>query len=111
MPATGPLVESGQLRPQFPWGAMAAVHRDTIAYLTLREGHDQDGPFWEAGVIGHGPRAAQLDGEVSAQIQAWAAGHRDTIPTIRLATGAARGELTGRFVIDKRESRLAIDWD
>jgi protein-L-isoaspartate(D-aspartate) O-methyltransferase len=111
MPATGPLVESGQLRPQFPWGAMAAVHRDTIAYLTLREGHDQDGPFWEAGVIGHGPRAAQLDGEVSAQIQAWAAGHRDTIPTIRLATGAARSELTGRFVIDKRESRLAIDWD
>jgi protein-L-isoaspartate(D-aspartate) O-methyltransferase len=48
---------------------------------------------------------------VSAQIQAWAAGHRDTIPTIRLATGAARSELTGRFVIDKRESRLAIDWD
>lgn len=111
MPATGPLVESGRLRPQFPWGAMAAVDRDSIAYLTLREGTDQDGRFWEAGVIGHGPHADALAEQTAAQINAWAAGHRDTTPTIRLATGAAREKLTGRFVIDKPHTRIALDWD
>lgn len=111
MPATGPLVESGQLRPQFPWGTMAAVDRDAIAYLTLREGTDQDGRFWEAGVIGHGPHAAALAEQTAAQIKAWADGHRDTTPTIRLATGAAREKLTGRFVIDKPYTRIALDWD
>lgn len=111
MPATGPLVESGQLRPQFPWGSMAAVDRDSIAYLTLREGQDQDGRFWEAGVIGHGPHAAALAEQAAAQIQTWAHDHRDTTPTIRLATGAAREKLTGRFLIDKPHARIALDWD
>jgi protein-L-isoaspartate(D-aspartate) O-methyltransferase len=111
MPATGPLVDSGELRPQFPWGAMAAVDRDTIAYLTMREGADQDGRFWEAGVIGHGPHAATLADATAAQIQAWADGHRDTIPTIRLANGPRRDRLTGRFVIDKLQNRIALDWD
>ena len=111
MPATGPLVESGRLRPQFPWGAMAAVDRDTIAYLTLREGQDQEGRFWEAGVIGHGPHAAELAESTAAQIQAWADDHRDTVPTFRLATGADREKRTGRFVIDKPHTRLALNWD
>lgn len=111
MPAAGPLVESGRLRPQFPWGAMAAVDRDSIAYLTLREGQDQDGRFWEAGLIGHGPHAAALAEQTATQIHAWADGHRDTTPTIRLATGTAREKLTGRFVIDKPHTRIALDWD
>lgn len=111
MTATGPLVESGRLRPQFPWGAMAAVDRDSIAYLTLREGRDQDGRFWDAGVIGRGPHAAELAEQTAAQIHAWADGHRDTTPTIRLATGAAREKLTGRFVLNKPHTRLALDWD
>lgn len=111
MPATGPLVESGRLRPQFPWGAMAAVARDSIAYLTLREGQDSNGRYWEAGVIGHGPHATALAEHTAAQITAWADGHRDTTPTIRLATGAAREKLTSRFVIDKPHTRIALDWD
>jgi protein-L-isoaspartate(D-aspartate) O-methyltransferase len=90
---------------------MAAVDRDTIAYLSLREGADQDGRFWEAGVIGHGPHAAALADKTAAEIQAWAHGHRETTPTIHLATGAAREKLTGRFVIDKPHARIALDWD
>ena len=111
MPAAGPLVDSGWLRPQFPWGAMAAVDRDSIAYLTLHEGQDHDGRFWEAGVVGHGPHAVGLAQQTAGQIRAWAEGHRDTIPVLRLATGPDREKLAGRFIIDKPHTRIAIDWD
>jgi protein-L-isoaspartate(D-aspartate) O-methyltransferase len=109
MPATGPLVESGRVRPQFPWGTMAAVEGGTIAYLTLREDQDSEGPYWEAGVIGHGSRAGDLSEQVAAQIQVWA-NHRDRVPTIRMATGPQRDRLTGMFIIDKPFSRLALDF-
>ncbi|MFC7593522.1 hypothetical protein ACFQYP_64820 [Nonomuraea antimicrobica] len=44
--------------PHFGWGSMAALDGDSLAYLTVREGDDAAGRFWEIGVIGHGPRAA-----------------------------------------------------
>lgn len=109
MPATGPLVESGKVRPQFPWGTMATVDGGTIAYLTLREGQDSEGQYWEAGAIGHGPRAGDLSEQFAAQIQAWAE-HRDSVPTIRMAMGRQRDQLTGMFMIDKPFSRLALDF-
>jgi protein-L-isoaspartate(D-aspartate) O-methyltransferase len=109
MPAAGPLVESSHVRPQFPWGTMAAVEGGTIAYLTLREGHDDEGQYWEAGAIGHGSGADDLSKQVAAQIQAWAE-HRDSVPTIRMATGPQRDRLTGMFIIDKPFSRLVLDF-
>lgn len=110
MPMAGPTLESGQLRPQFPWGAMAAVDDDSIAYLTLRAGQDEAGPYWEGGVIGHGPRGAQLAGEVAEHLQEWGRDYREVHPTIRLARNNNRELLTGQFVIDKAATRLAISW-
>ncbi|WP_194908890.1 methyltransferase, FxLD system [Catenulispora rubra] len=110
MPTSGPLVESGKIRPQFPWGSMAAVEADTIAYLSMREGQDESGRFWEAAVIGHGANAAALAEATGEQIRAWSEGHRDTVPTFRVATGPSRETLRGRFTVDKPGSRIALDW-
>jgi protein-L-isoaspartate(D-aspartate) O-methyltransferase len=110
MPQAGPAVESGWLRPQFPWGAMAAVDAGSIAYLTLREGEDEAGRFWEAGVIGHGPGGGQLAAGTAEAIRAWGDGYRDRRPEIRLAQGQNRSALTGQFIIDKALTRLLISW-
>lgn len=112
MPATGPAAEAKRLRPQFGWGAMAAVDGDTIAYLTLtkKDGGD-DAPRWEVGVIGHGPRGAELASTVAEHIRTWDREYRGANPAIRVAQGEARTRLTGRFIIDKPDSRIAVDWN
>jgi protein-L-isoaspartate(D-aspartate) O-methyltransferase len=102
-------------RPHFGWGSMAALDNDTLAYLTVREGQDTDGRFWEIGVIGHGPRATGLADHVAAAIDEWARdyGNDAPPPSFRMATGAARELLTAtdpRFIIDKPYSRLIADW-
>ena len=42
---------------------MAALDGDSLAYLTIREGEDNKGRYWEIGVIGHGSHAAAVAGE------------------------------------------------
>jgi protein-L-isoaspartate(D-aspartate) O-methyltransferase len=101
--------------PHFGWGSMAALDGDTLAYLTVREGADEQGRFWEIGVIGHGPRAAELADHVATEISAWAHGwgNNAPAPAFRMAVGDARHQLTAidpRFVIDKTYSRLVVDW-
>jgi hypothetical protein len=95
--------------PHFAWGSMATLDGDTLAYLTVREGQDADGGFWEIGVIGHGPRAAGLAQQVAAAIGEWARdyGNDAPAPTFRMATDATRELLKGadpRFIIDKRRT-------
>lgn len=93
---------------------MAALDGGTLAYLTVREGEDTDGRYWEIGVIGHGRRAAGLAEEVAAAICEWARDHGNdaSAPGFRMATAANRHQLTAdpRFTIDKANSRLAVDW-
>jgi protein-L-isoaspartate(D-aspartate) O-methyltransferase len=101
--------------PHFSWGSMAALTKDSLAYLTLREGADQAGDYWEIGVIGHGPGGDDLAGQVADEIRAWDqhGGDGAPSPTFRMATGAAREALStggSRFVIDKPTSRLVVDW-
>jgi protein-L-isoaspartate(D-aspartate) O-methyltransferase len=101
--------------PHFTWGSMAALDNDTLAYLTVREGEDTDGRFWEIGVIGHGPCAATLTEDVAAAIDEWAHeyGNDAPAPTFRLAADGTRELLTAtdpRFIIDKPNSRLVVDW-
>ncbi|MEU8246230.1 methyltransferase, FxLD system [Nonomuraea sp. NPDC048916] len=101
--------------PHFAWGSMAALDDATLAYLTVREGEDTAGRCWEIGVIGHGPRAIGLAGEVAAAIDEWARdyGNDAPAPGFRMATGAARELLKAgdpRFIIDKPYSRLVVDW-
>ncbi|MFB9627517.1 methyltransferase, FxLD system [Nonomuraea helvata] len=101
--------------PHFGWGSMAALDGDSLAYLTVREGDDADGRFWEIGVIGHGPRAASHAEQVVAAIQEWDRNHGNDAPApgFRMATATHRDLLKAadpRFVIDKPNSRLVIDW-
>ncbi len=101
--------------PHFGWGSMAALDGESLAYLTVREGEDTVGRFWEIGVIGHGPRAADLAEQVAAAIQEWDRdyGNDAPAPGFRMATAANRDLLKAadsRFVIDKTNSRLVIDW-
>lgn len=100
--------------PHFGWGSMAALDGDTLAYLTVREGQDEIGGFWEIGVIGHGPRASVLADQLATEIRNWDQGWGNNAPepTFRMAVGDARDQLTAepRFVIDKTYSRLIVDW-
>ena len=101
--------------PHFSWGSMAALGSDSLAYLTMREGTDQDGDYWEIGVIGHGPDGESLADQVVNEIRVWGrhGGNGAGNPTFRMATGDMRSALavdSSRFVIDKPASRLAVDW-
>ncbi|EXU69507.1 protein-L-isoaspartate(D-aspartate) O-methyltransferase [Streptomyces sp. PRh5] len=101
--------------PHFGWGSMAALDGDSLAYLTIREGEDDKGRFWEIGVIGHGSRASDLADQVATEIRDWDEGWGNNAPepTFRMAVGDARDQLTAaepRFVIDKTYSRLVVDW-
>ncbi|MEV4285475.1 methyltransferase, FxLD system [Nonomuraea bangladeshensis] len=101
--------------PHFAWGSMAALDRDTLAYLTIREGEDTKGRFWAIGVIGHGLRADVLAAQVAAAIEEWDRdyGNHAPAPGFRMVTGDRRDQLQAsdpRFVIDKPASRLVVDW-
>ncbi|WP_240796303.1 methyltransferase, FxLD system [Streptomyces sp. RFCAC02] len=101
--------------PHFSWGSMAALDGDSLAYLTIREDEDEQGRYWELGVIGHGSHAPGLTDQVATEIRDWNAGWGNTAPrpSFRMAVGQAREHLTAsepRFVIDKTNSRLVVDW-
>ncbi|MCM2392033.1 methyltransferase, FxLD system [Streptomyces albipurpureus] len=101
--------------PHFGWGSMAALDGDSLAYLTIREGEDDKGRYWEIGVIGHGSRSAELADHLAGEIRNWDEGWGNTAPepAFRMAVGDARHQLTAadpRFVIDKTYSRLTVDW-
>jgi protein-L-isoaspartate(D-aspartate) O-methyltransferase len=100
--------------PHFGWGSMAALDGGSLAYLTLREGADEQGRHWEIGVIGHGESGTDLAKRVVSEILAWDASGGNDVPEpgFRMAVGAARSTLTAdpRFVIDKTYSRLVVDW-
>jgi protein-L-isoaspartate(D-aspartate) O-methyltransferase len=120
--ATGRALESGLVRPQFNWGAMCAVDGDSLAYLTLRrtgedgadrpESDDDPARRWEVGVIGHGPQGAELAAAVAALIGEWDHERlRDARAVLRFAQGDGRERLTGRCVVDKKATRIAVDWE
>ncbi|RBQ21136.1 methyltransferase, FxLD system [Spongiactinospora rosea] len=101
--------------PHFGWGSMAALDGEHLAYLTVREGEDDQGRFWEIGVIGHGIHPALLAEQVVEAIREWDRDHGGQAPppTFRMATSSARDLLKAddpRFVIDKTNSRLVVDW-
>jgi protein-L-isoaspartate(D-aspartate) O-methyltransferase len=101
--------------PHFSWGSMAALDGGTLAYLTVREGDDDAGRYWEIGTAGHGPRAASLARDVADAIREWDRdyGNQAPAPGLRMAPAAHRDLLTApdpRFIIDKPASRLVTDW-
>ncbi|MFI8836067.1 methyltransferase, FxLD system [Streptomyces afghaniensis] len=101
--------------PHFGWGSMAALDGGSLAYLTIREGEDEQGRYWEVGVIGHGEGGAGLAERVVSEIRDWdASGGNDAPePSFRMAVADSRERLTAddaRFVVDKPYSRLVVDW-
>ncbi|MEU0097290.1 methyltransferase, FxLD system [Streptomyces sp. NPDC006267] len=101
--------------PHFGWGSMAALDGGSLAYLTIREGEDEKGRYWEVGVIGHGKAGGDLAERVVTEIRAWdASGGNDAPePGFRMAVANSRDRLPvdeARFVVDKPYSRLAVDW-
>ncbi|MFH9890531.1 methyltransferase, FxLD system [Streptomyces luteogriseus] len=101
--------------PHFGWGSMAALDGGSLAYLTIREGEDENGRYWEVGVIGHGGGGADLAERVESEIRAWDAtgGNDAPEPGFRMAVADSRDRLTAddaRFVVDKPYSRLVVDW-
>ena len=101
--------------PHFSWGGMAALEKDSLAYLTLREDSDEDGDFWEIGVTGHGQNAESLAEQVAEAIRDWDrhGANNAPAPTFHMAFGPARDALdtrTARFVVDKPIARIAVDW-
>ncbi|MEW2550321.1 methyltransferase, FxLD system [Streptomyces zhihengii] len=101
--------------PHFGWGSMAALDGASLAYLTIREGDDENGRYWEIGVIGHGEAGRGLAERVVDEIRAWdASGGNDApAPGFRMTTAESRDRLTAndpRFLIDKPYSRLVVDW-
>jgi protein-L-isoaspartate(D-aspartate) O-methyltransferase len=95
-------------------GGMAAVAGGSLACLTVFPGAGHGGGRgergWEVGVAGFGPKGAALAETVAGHIQDWHREARGALPRFTLAHGAAREGVTGRFVIDKRYSRIAVDW-
>ena len=110
--AAGAAVESGLVRPQFTWGGMCAVDGDSLAYVTLSQSSDDDilAGRYEVGVVGHGPEGAALADEVAARTREWDAELRGLTAVLRIAQGEGRERLTGRCVVDKEVSRIAVDW-
>jgi len=101
--------------PNFSWGSMAALDGATLAYLTVREGNDDAGRYWEIGTTGHGPRAESLARDVADAIREWDRdyGNQAPAPGLHMAPTVHRDLLTApdpRFIIDKPASRLVTDW-
>jgi protein-L-isoaspartate(D-aspartate) O-methyltransferase len=101
--------------PNFSWGSMAALSGGTLAYLTVREGDDDAGHYWEIGTTGHGPRALSLSRDMADAIREWDQdyGNQAPAPGARLAPAAHRDLLSAadrRFTIDKPANSLVIDW-
>jgi len=101
--------------PNFNWGSMGALDGATLSYLTVREGDDDAGRYWEIGTVGHGPQAAALSRDMADAIREWNRdyGNQAPAPGARLIPAAHRDQLTAidpRFVIDKSDNLLVFDW-
>ncbi|MFF2546624.1 methyltransferase, FxLD system [Kitasatospora sp. NPDC058063] len=113
MSVTGNARERG-ITPMFGWGAMATVHGDSLAYLTLRPGEpDADGrKTYETGVIGHGPAGATLADLVAEEIRTWNTGFRSRKPRFELPdTPATADPNAGRFVLDRPHHPITVIWE
>ena len=111
-----PAVQSGLVRPQFGWGAMAATDTGSLAYLTLRPAGHRGivacaGRLYEVGVIGHGPSDEELVDRMMREIQTWDREYRSRTVTIELQPAGAPERIEGQFTFDTPNNRLAISWE
>ncbi|WP_261575476.1 methyltransferase, FxLD system [Frankia gtarii] len=113
MPVQPRAVERGLVTPQFGWGAMATVEKDSVAYLTLRPApRAADGTTMnEVGVLAHGPDSDGLAQRVADEIRRWSRDYRARDVRIELhPDGAREATRPGQFLLDRRHTSLAVSW-
>jgi protein-L-isoaspartate(D-aspartate) O-methyltransferase len=93
----------------------AALDDAALPYLTVREGDDDAGRYWEIGTVGHGPRAASLAHDLADAVREWDRdyGNQAPAPGLRMAPRRVPGPAHRpgpRFIIDKPASRLVTYW-
>jgi protein-L-isoaspartate(D-aspartate) O-methyltransferase len=97
-------VAAGLVAPQYGWGSMGAVVRDTLAYLTTRP-VAAESTAHEIGVCGYGPGSADLLRRLAGRIAAWdrdSNGTRDQLwievgPGRSVASAAEMLRVQGRY--------------
>jgi hypothetical protein len=74
----------------------AALDDAALPYLTVRQGDDDAGRYWEIGTVGHGPRAASLAHDLADAVREWDRdyGNQAPAPGLRMAPAAYRDLLT-----------------
>jgi protein-L-isoaspartate(D-aspartate) O-methyltransferase len=115
MPRTRQAIDNGMLTADPYPSSTATFDRDgTLTYLARRVSEHitpRGGKLWDFGVIGHGPNAAALAGEVATAMEHWNTAYRDKTVAFELHPPAA--DLTtgpGRFVWDTPLNRMVARW-
>ncbi len=102
------------LTPMFGWGAMATVHDQNLAYLTIRPAPPtaDGGKLYEVGVIGHGPESYRLADQVAEEICTWDTHYRSRTVHFELEDAPAPADpAVGRFVLDRPHHPITIIWE
>jgi protein-L-isoaspartate(D-aspartate) O-methyltransferase len=109
------------IEPLLPWGTMAAVDGASLAYLTARPA---SGPAWkpefqpraaagarELGVIGHGPRGADMARAVAAGTRAWSRRFRAATARFVVQPAASGSPPDGRLTFRTPNCWLSVSWE
>lgn len=114
MPAKDEAIEKGLVTAPYP-SSTAVFEGGTLTYLTRRPAAEKapDGAtLYEFGVIGHGPDADALAGDVAQQIRTWDRDFRtlDVCFEIQPLDAALLTPKPGRFSFDNALNRIVIEW-
>ncbi|MFG2153195.1 methyltransferase, FxLD system [[Kitasatospora] papulosa] len=114
MPAKAEAIEKGLVTAPYQ-SSTAVFEGGTLTYLTRRPYAKKtpDGAtLYEFGVIGHGPDAEALAGDVADQIRTWNRGFRplDVGFEIQPLGATPSAPKPGRFAFDNALNRIVIEW-
>lgn len=109
MTVTPDVVARGLVTPEFGWGSMATFSAGDLAYLTLQK---RGAGRYEIGIIGHGPGGERLAARVAEEVVVWDRLFRGRAVRFEIEVGhsAASTSGLGRFVFDRPNTRLVVDW-
>jgi protein-L-isoaspartate(D-aspartate) O-methyltransferase len=110
--ASKDVVASGLLAPSVMRGTPAVLSADSasFAYRTKKQ---SDGPNeFEFGVIGHGPQAEFLAGQLAQMLRDWSKDfrRRDAADIRIYPRSTPDAELPAGCVVDKRHARVVVSW-
>ncbi|HEY0696468.1 MAG TPA: methyltransferase, FxLD system [Micromonospora sp.] len=105
-------VERGLLVAPFGGWTMATTRGGDLAYLTLLDAGPGDSGQrgYEVTVVGHGPGGDRLADEVVEQARVWDRDRRTRSVEFALQPTAAPDRITGDFVFEMPQTRLAVTW-